>query len=97
MDSRSTRSCGRGQPCRGPAVLETSHEVSSLTLSLVQGVVGALDQVDDVSGVVGVTGDTEARRQWSVLERIALDDRAHALGVDDRGRQIGRASWREGA
>src|SRR5438876_939372 len=59
------------------AISETSHEVSSLTLGIVQGVVGALDQVGDVSGVVGVTGDAEARRQRSVLERIALDDRAH--------------------
>src|SRR5947209_15784735 len=77
------------------AILETSHEVSSLTLGVVQGVVGALDQVDDVSGVVGVTGDTEARRQWSVLERIALDDRAHALGVDDRGRLGGARQERD--
>src|SRR5437660_3602264 len=77
------------------AISETSHEVSSLTLGIVQGVVGALDQVGDVSGVVGVTGDAEARRQRSVLKRIALDDRAHALGVDDRGRLGGARQERD--
>src|SRR5947209_2763830 len=41
------------------AISETSHEVSSLTLGIVQGVVGALDQVGDVFGVDGGTGDAE--------------------------------------
>src|SRR5499427_9974408 len=66
------------------AISVTSHDVAALPLGLVQRVIGALDQVGDVAGVVGVAGDAEARRQRSVLERIALDDRAHPLGVDER-------------
>src|SRR5438132_11638104 len=85
----------RVSPASSMAISETPHEVSSLTLGIVQGVVGALDQVGDVSGVVGVTGDAEARRQRSVLTRIALDDRAHALGADDRGRLGGARQERD--
>src|SRR5262245_47847839 len=68
------------------AISVASDEVSPLPLGVVEGVVGALDQVADVAGIVGIAGDAEARGQRAVLERIALDDRAHPLGIDQRRR-----------
>src|SRR2546426_12387136 len=69
---------------------ETSNDVPPLPLGLVESVVGALDQVGDAPGIVRKAGHAEARRQRPVLERIALDDRAHAFRVHDR-RRLGRA------
>src|SRR5258705_2539490 len=80
----------RALPVGSVVTSEASHEIPPLSFGLVQGVVGALDQVGDAPGVVGKARDAEARRQWSVRERVALDDRAHALGVDER-RRLGRA------
>src|SRR5499433_4446335 len=71
-------------PCG--AISVTSDEVSPLPLGVVEGVVGALDQVADVARIVWIAGDAEARGQRAVLEGIALDDRAHPLGVDQRRR-----------
>src|SRR2546428_13446944 len=69
---------------------ETSHDVPPLPLRLVESVVGALDQDGDAPGIVRKAGHAEARRQRPGLERIALDDRAHAFPGNDL-RRLGPA------
>src|SRR5262249_4711538 len=69
---------------------ETSNDVSALPLCLVERMVGTLDQVGHTPGLVRKATHTKPRGQGAVLEGVALDDRAHPLGVHEC-RRFGRA------